>query len=66
MGIDKEGLILFGVVWLLRADRLLWEVTQHALWGASYLLVEAPRACLSRVVDAVFEEPLLPNGRDHH
>lgn len=63
--IDKEGLILFGVVWLVRADRFLWEVTQHALWGTSYLLHGA-RERFSRAVNTVFKESLIPNGVDHH
>jgi hypothetical protein len=63
--IDKEGLIILGVVWLVRVDRFLWEATQRALWEASHLLRGA-HECASCVVNTVFKETWLPNGCDHH
>lgn len=64
MRIDKEELIILGVVWLVRADQILWEITQNVFGGASYLPVKLPRAYLDDVVNAVFKESWLPNGQD--
>ncbi len=66
MRIDGEEFVVRGVVWMIRADRLLWEATQKVVWIASYFLVAMPHECLCSVVDAVFKESLIPNGRDHH